>query len=331
MLVLSADDVRQALPMDAAIEAMKRAFAALSDGRVEMPERTHLPVRPHDGVSLVMPAFVETDNKEEQALAVKVVSLFAGNPGRGLPLIQAAVLVLDPETGRPVALLEGATLTAIRTGAASGAATDLLARPESRTVAILGAGVQARTQLEAVCTVRSIETAWVYDPAPARVEAFVAEMAGRAPIPSDVRPAGSAREALAQADIVCAATTASEPVFSDADLKTGVHVNAVGSYKPHVREIPAETVVRALVVVDSRDAALAETGDLIQPIRQGLVTPEHVHAELGELVLGVRPGRTSADQTTLFKSVGVAVEDAVAASVALERAEQSGLGQRVEL
>ena len=329
MLVLSAADVRRALPMKVAIEAMKRAFAALSGGRAVVPTRAHLPVRPHEGVSLVMPAFVE--DPDGDALATKVVSLFSGNPGRGLPLIQAAVLALDPETGRPVALLEGATLTAIRTGAASGAATDLLARPESRTVAILGAGVQARTQLEAVCTVRTIEAVWVYDTAPDRVKAFVEDTAAQGTVPADVRAATSAREALASADIVCAATTAKDPVFADVDLKTGVHVNAVGSYQPEVVEIPAETVVRALVVVDSREAALAETGDLIQPIRKGLITADHVHAELGELVLGSRPGRTSADQVTLFESVGVAVQDAVAAKAALERAEQLGLGQRVEL
>lgn len=329
MLVLSAADVRRALPMKVAIEAMKRAFAALSGGRAVVPTRAHLPVRPHDGVSLVMPAFVE--DPAGDALATKVVSLFSGNPGRGLPLIQAAVLALDPETGRPVALLEGAALTAIRTGAASGAATDLLARPEGRTVAILGAGVQARTQLEAVCTVRACDTVWVYDPAPDRVKAFVTDMAGEGPVPADVRAAGSAREALAHADIVCAATTAKDPVFADADLKTGAHVNAVGSYQPEVVEVPAETVVRALVVVDSREAALAETGDLIEPIRKGLITEDHVHAELGELVLGSRPGRTSVDQVTLFESVGVAVQDAVAAKAAVDSAEQLGLGQRVEL
>jgi ornithine cyclodeaminase len=329
MLVLSAADVRRALPMKDAVEAMKRAFAALSGGRAVVPTRAHLAVRPHDGVSLVMPAFVEDPGGD--ALATKVVSLFAGNPGRGMPLIQAAVLALDPETGRPAALLEGATLTAIRTGAASGAATDLLARPESSTVAILGAGVQARTQLEAVCTVRAISTVRVYDPAPDRVEAFVEDVTGKGPVPADVRPAASAREAVAGADVVCAATTAKEPVFADADLGDGAHVNAVGSYQPEVVEVPPETVVRALVVVDSREAALAETGDLIQPIRKGLITADHVHAELGELVLGSRPGRTSADQVTLFESVGVAVQDAVAAKAAVESAERLGLGQRVEL
>jgi ornithine cyclodeaminase len=335
MRVLDAAAVRQALPMGAAIDAMKRAFAALSDGRAAAPGRIHLPIRQHDGISLIMPAFV--DDAQGQSLAVKVVSLFDHNADRGLPRIQAAVLVLAPDTGRPLALLEGAALTAIRTGAASGAATDLLARPDSQTVAILGAGVQARTQLEAVCTVRPIRTAWVFDPRLAAVETFIGEMAGQGPVPADVRRAADARQAVAEADVVCAATTSRTPVFSDADLKAGVHINAVGSYQPDVREIPAETVVRARVFVDSRDAALAEAGDLIQPIREGAITPDHIQAELGELVLGragarrrgCGPGRRSADEVTLFKAVGIAVQDAVAACVALRRAEQLGLGQVV--
>lgn len=328
MLILNAADVRQALPMNSAIDAMKRAFAALSDGRAEVPPRIHLPVTPHDGVSLVMPALVHDEDGD--SMAVKVVSLFEGNARRGLARIQAAVLLLEAETGRPIALLEGATLTAIRTGAASGAATDLLARTNCRTAAIFGAGVQARTQLEAVCSVRSIETAWVYDPIPGSMEAFIADVAGKGPIPSDVRAAATPQQAVADADIVCTATTSSEPVFDHADLKTGVHVNAIGSYQPEVREIPTETVVNSLLVTDNREIALEETGDLIQPIEAGAIDAGHIHADLGELVLGRKTGRSSDQQKTLFKAVGLAVQDAVAARVTLERAEQLGLGQRVE-
>jgi ornithine cyclodeaminase len=326
MRVLNADDVRKALPMDVAIEAMRRAFAALSQGAAEVPARTHLPIRPHDGVTLVMSAFVDD---ADGALAVKVVSLFARNAERGLARLQAAVIALDPQTGRPAALLEGAALTAIRTGAASGLATELLARPDSHTAAVIGAGVQGRTQLEAVCTVRRIQAAWVYDPRPEQVRAFLEDVAGRGRIPGDVRAAADARQAVAEADVICTATTAATPVFSDADLKRGVHVNAVGSYQPHVQEIPAETICRSLLVVDSRQAALAETGDLIQPIRSGLLRAEHIHAELGELVLKRRARRTSAGQITLFKSVGVAVQDAAAARAALRRAEQQGLGSEL--
>jgi len=324
MRVLSATDVRAALPMPRAVAAMRQAFAALAAGRADVPERVHLNLPVHDGVSLMMSSFVHL--AEGDALATKTISLFANNAERGLARIQAVVIALEPDTGRPLAVLEGAALTALRTGAASGVGTDLLARGDCRTVAVFGAGVQARTQLEAVCAVRDVRAVRVVDPLPDRVEAFVRDVAGQPGFPADVRPAADAREALADADIVNLATTANTPPFADADLRPGTHVNAIGSYQPHVQEVPPETVARALVVVDSRKTALAETGDLIQPIEQGLITPDHIHAELGELVLGRKRGRENAEQITLFKSVGVAVQDAAAAHAALARAEELGLG-----
>lgn len=327
MLILNAEDVRRALPMSVAIEGMKLAFAALSQGNVEMPLRTHLSVEAHQGVSLIMSALV--NDGQGESLAVKVVSLFDRNAEKGLARIQAAVMAFDPQTGRPMALLEGATLTAIRTGAASGAGTDLLARKESRTAAIFGAGVQARTQLEAICTVRPIETVWVFDPLAKAADAFIEATAGNGPIPQDVRRADTAEQAVAEADIICTATTSHTPVFDDAHLKPGVHINAVGSYQPHVQELPPETVVRCRLFVDSRHDALDETGDLIQPIQQGLIDEDHIRAELGELLLGQHPGRNSDDEITLFKAVGVAVQDAVAARLTLQGAEELNLGQSV--
>ncbi len=328
MLVLTAEDVRQALPMREAIEAVKRAYAAVSDGRVEMPLRSRLPVAPHDALSLFMPAYARSDQGE--ALAVKVVSLFPQNPARGLAYIQAAVLVLEPDTGRALALLEGGSLTAIRTGAAGGAGADVLARGDSKVAAIFGAGVQGRTQLEAACCVRPIQRAWIYDADTRRAAAFAAEMAGRAPIPRDLRVADSPAQALHDADIVCTATTARTPVFSDSDLKSGVHISAVGSYTPDMQEIPAETVKRSLVVVDARSAALAESGDLIQPIQAGIFGADHVHAELGEIVLGRKSGRSSPTQITYFKSVGIAAQDVMAAQLAVDNARRLGLGHNVE-
>ncbi len=327
MLILNAHDVRRALPMKETIEAMKRAYAALSDGRAEVPLRTRLPVPPHEGLVLFMPAFV--GGEEDEALAVKIVSLFPENPQRGLAYIQAAVLVLEADTGRALALLEGSTLTAIRTGAGSGAAMDLLARPDSRVLALFGAGAQGRTQLEAACTVRTIETVWVYDPNPERARALIAEMAGRGPIPRDLRPAESPAQAVREADIICTATTSSTPVFEDADLKPGTHISAIGAYTPEMQEIPSETVVRARVFVDSRTAVLAEAGDLIQPIRKGLFGEAHIYAELGEVVLGRKARRQSPQEITLFKSVGVAVQDAVAAQLTLKNADRMKIGQNV--
>jgi len=328
MLILTADDVKKALPMQEAIEAMKRAYASLSDGKAEVPLRTRLSVPPQEAVSLFMPAYVQAQGGD--ALAVKVVSLFPNNPGRGLAFIQAAVLVLEADTGQTAAVLEGSSLTAIRTGAGSGAAIDLLARPNSKVVAVFGAGAQGRTQLEAACSVRKIEAAWVFDPSAEQAEAFVEEMAGMGSIPKDLRVANKPEQAVSEADIVCTATTSTTPVFADSDLKLGAHVSAIGSYTPEMQEVPAETVARALAVVDSRSATLAETGDLLQPMQAGLFGEEHIYAELGEIVLGRKAGRQSSDQITYFKSVGVAVQDAMAAQLALQNARQLGLGVEVD-
>jgi ornithine cyclodeaminase len=328
MLILNSEAVRRSLPIREAIEGMKSAYAALSDGSAEVPLRGRLSIAAHDATSLFMPAYVHLPGAE--ALAVKIVSLFPRNPARGLAFIQAAVLVLEADTGRPIGLLEGSTLTAIRTGAAGGAAVELLSRPESRVLALFGAGIQARTQLEAACTVREIETVWVFDTAEGQGARFASEMSGVGRVPRDVRVASSPREAASAADIICTATTSSTPVFSDADVGPGVHISAVGSYTPEMQEIPGETVQRACVWVDSRAASLAETGDLIKPIRAGMFGDDHIAAELGEVVLGRAPGRQSAGEITLFKSVGVAVQDALAASIALNNARRLGIGQEVE-
>lgn len=308
------------------IAAMKRAYAALSSGHAEVPLRTRLPIAPHEGVSLFMPAFV--DDEGGQALAVKVVSVFNRNPGRGLPLIHAAVLVLNPETGAVEALLEGGSLTAIRTGAGSGAAIDVLARPDAHTLAVFGAGAQARAQLRAACAVRPIETVWGFDPVPERVDAMIAELAGHNGIPRDIRRAASPREAITDADIICTATTSAAPVFADAHLKPGVHISGVGSYTPEMQEIPTETVARARVVVDSRAAVLAEAGDLIIAMRAGQVIETSV-AELGDILNGNAVGRSDKTQITFFKSVGVAVQDAAAAQLALANARRLGLGTTI--
>lgn len=328
MLILHASDVRRALPMRDAIAAMKRAFAAFSAGQVSMPPRAHLHVARHAGISLFMPAYVDDDDPAGQALTIKAVSLYDRNQARGLARIQAAVLVLEPDTGRPVALLEGAALTAIRTAAASGAATDLLARSDSRRLAILGAGVQARAHIEAICAVRNVERIVVFGTTPAKVAALIDEMSGR--VHARLTAVDTPGEAIRDADIVCTTTTSRTPVFRDADLQPGTHVNAVGSYQPEVREIPPETVVRAKVIVDSRHAAWEEAGDLIQPLHAGLIDADHIHAELGEVVAGTRTGRTSPDAITLFKSVGIAVQDAFAAQMALAKARREHIGQVVD-
>ncbi len=326
MLILNAADVRRALPMRETIEAMKRAYAALSAGQANIPLRTSLPIPAQNATALFMPAFVSETDGEESALTLKIVTLFPHNVPAGLPFIHAAVLVLDAQNGKTLALLEGGTLTAIRTGAGGGAAADLLARAESRTVALFGAGVQARTQLEAVCAVRNIEKVWIHALFPEQVEAFIAEMRSR--VSATLVPAATPRQALAEADIVCAATTTTTPLFDDADLRPGTHITGVGSYTPAMIEIPPATVARARVVVDSRAASQAEAGEIIRAAEQGLFDWQNA-AELGEIVLGTQTGRTSPEQITFFKSVGVAVQDALAAQLALKNARKLGLGQDV--
>jgi alanine dehydrogenase len=326
---LSADDVQKALPMADAIGAMKTAYAGLSTGRAKMPLRTGVDVAEQSGVTLVMPAYLPASTAP--ALGVKIVSVFPENVSRGEPVIYALVMALDAATGRPLCIMEGGSLTAIRTGAASGAATDVLARPEAKTVALFGSGVQARTQLEAVCTVRDIQEVRVFSLDTENISGFVSDVRGRRPIPPNVKIAESPEETVRGADIICTATTSSEPVFNGRSLQPGTHINGIGSYLPTMREVDTETVQKALVVVDSITAVLAEAGDLIQPIEQGEIDKSHIHAELGEIIAGAKPGRTNPEQITFFKSVGVAVQDAAAAQVVLQNAERLGLGTEIEM
>ena len=219
-----------------AIAGMKTAYAQLSTQQAVVPLRAHVDVAAHQGTSLIMPAYL----KESDDLAVKIVSVFPNNPQRNEPTIYASVMVLDAETGRPLAMMEGGTLTAIRTGAGSGAATDLLARPDASVVAILGSGVQARTQLEAVCTVRDIREVRIYSPTNENAVLFAREVKGKGRIPQLVRIMRDADTAVKGADIICAATTSTTPVLNGKLLEPGVHINGVGSFQPSMQEFDEE-------------------------------------------------------------------------------------------
>ncbi len=326
--ILARNDVRRAVSMAQAIEIVKEAFAQLSAGQAVVPIRTQLEVARHEGVTLFMPAYLQKSDD----LGVKIVSVFPRNLERGLPTIHALVAVVDAGTGCPAAVMDGTYLTALRTGAASGAATDLLARTDARVAAVFGAGVQGRTQLEAVCQVRNIEKAWVYDVNREAAKKYAEEMRGRGGrIPGDIVVASSPTEAVREADIICTATTARTPVFADADLKAGVHINAVGAFTPQMQEVPEETIGRAKLVVDSREACWAEAGDLIIPRQKGLISAGDIYAELGEIAAGTKPGRENDQEITFFKSVGNAVQDVSVARKVLEEAGRLGLGLEVEL
>ena len=288
--VLSARDVRAALDMPAAIEAMRAAFGQLSGGRARVPRRIR--VEAESGVTLVMPGFLE----EGAALGAKLVSVFEGNRALGLPAIQGILLLLDGRTGAPLAVLDGIELTALRTGAATGLAGEFLADPKASVLAVFGAGAQARTQVEAVRAVRAVAEVRIVSRSRESAERLARELAagrrGRGGTPG-VRVFEAPAEALRGADLVVAATSSATPVFDGADVERGAHVSSIGAYTPEMREVDAVTVRRARVVVDARDGALAEAGDLIAPIREGILGPEDV-VELGEIVNGTAPAGRAA-------------------------------------
>lgn len=328
MLVLTRGQVRELAPMAEAIELMKSAFIELSAGRTVSPLRTVIPLPDREGDALFMPAYVPAMD----ALGLKSVNVFRRNPERGLPVIHAIVSLVDPETGQPLALMDGTYLTALRTGAVSGAAADLLSRPESRVLAAIGAGAQGITQIAAVCAVRPIERVIAVDVNDSALERLRQQLRNDWPdIESRLETTTDASGAVREADIICTATTSRTPVFRDEDVRAGTHISAVGAYTPEMQELPAETVARATVVVDAMEAALSEAGDLIIPLNEGLVTREHFARELGMVASGSAPGRTSDQEVTLFKSVGNAVQDVVVARRVVERAREQGVGVEIDL
>jgi ornithine cyclodeaminase len=318
VLVLSRAEVESRLDLDVLIDALAAAHADLSAGRVSMPTRIGALVEDRDAVLAVMPAYLPSAG----VLTTKLVTLFPQNAGTGLPTHQAVILAFDPATGEPVALLDGTGITAARTGAASALSVRLLARDDASTLALLGSGVQARSHAVAFARVRALTEIRVAARNPDAAAALAAELAAELGI--DAHAAASYEDAVRGADLVAATTHADEPVVLREWLAPGTHVTSVG-INPHGRELAGEVVRDALVVVESRAAALAPfpagSNDLLWAIRDGLIDAGHLHAELGELVEGTKPGRTDDEQLTLYKSVGVAVQDAAAAAVVLRNTD----------
>ena len=320
MLLLSRADVESLLDPLELIDAVADAMADLSAGRASMPDRVAAFVPEQDGLLGAMPGYVPSLG----ALTAKLVTLFPRNAGGPLPTHQALLGAFDPATGEPLAIMDATAITALRTAAGSALSTRLLARADARVLAIVGTGVQARAHARFVALVRELEELRVAGRDAAKAERLAEELrAGGLPA-----RAAAAEEAVRGADIVCAATHSPEPVVHGAWLAPGAHVTSVG-YNPAGRELNADAVARALVVVESRATALAPppagSNDLAG------MAPEQVHAELGELVAGSRPGRTSDEQVTLYKSVGVAVQDTAAAALALARARERGAGRDVAI
>jgi alanine dehydrogenase len=326
VLVISGREVEELLDVDELIDALASAMADLSAGRASVPNRVGARVADPDGLLAAMPGFTPSAG----ALASKLVTLFPGNTE--LPTHQAVIVMFDPVSGRPDALLDGTAITAIRTAAGSALSVRLLSRPNSSTLAILGTGVQARAHLDAVPRVREFGEVRIAGRDPAKAAALAEQLADQLALP--VHAAPSYAEACAGADVVCATTHPVEPVVRREWLEPGTHVASVG-FNPNGREVDDATVADALLVVESREAALAPdpagSPDLLQPIERGVIAAGHIHAEVGELVDGIRPGRTSEEQITLYKSVGVAVQDCAAAALVLRAARASGAGREVEL
>ena len=312
--ILSASDVRAALPMPKAIDAMRHAYSQLSAGKAVAPPRQHLST--DKGVTLIMPAYLP----DRSEFGIKVVSVYDDNPNLNLPRITATVLVLDPVTGAPKAFMDGASLTAIRTGAGGGVAADQLARHDAATVGLFGAGVQARAQLQAVMAVRDVTRVNLISRTRASAAQLAAEISEWMIDAPEVNLVRTAEAVVRDADIVICATTSGTPLFDGNVLQSGTHITAVGTFVPEKREVDTETIRRAhRIVVDSREDCLAEAGDLIIPNAE-------IDAEIGEILNGDKPGRASDAEITFFKSVGVAVQDAVAAAAVLAEAEAKGLG-----
>lgn len=325
VLMLSRSDIKGLITMPEAIEALRRAFGEFSRGEAAMPVRSVILAPQHDGWFGIMPAYLFGS----QAMGLKSVTVYKQNPSKGIPAVLGVILLLDPTTGVPLAVMEAGYLTGVRTAAASGVATSVLARQDTSELALLGAGVQGRHHLTAMTTVRPIQKVRVFDVSRDNAEWFRQEM--QPTTSAIIEIVGSPEEAIRGADVVVATSTSKTPIIKYPWLKPGAHINGVGSHSPDAREIAGEVIARARVVVDSREAALTEAGDLLIPIAEGLVTAEQLSDELGEVLEGMKPGRTSPDQITVYKSVGIAIQDMAVAKLVYQKAIDAGIGTEVEL
>lgn len=324
-VVLSQPEVRRLLPMAACIDLMQEALAALGRGDGVNPLRWGIRLPDSRGLLGMMPGFLGSPT----ALGIKVVTVLPGNHGTEYDSHQGVVILFDPVHGVPVLIADASEVTAIRTAAATAVATRVLARDDAQELAILGSGVQARTHLEAMLLVRPIRRVRVYSPNRAGRDRFASEAARRHDV--TVEATKSAREAVAAADIICTTTSAREPVLFGEWLEPGMHVNAVGSSVPSARELDGAAVAKARLFVDRRESALAESGDFLSAREEGVVSDGHIVAEVGDVLLHQIAGRQTPQEITLFKSLGLAVEDVAAARFLHEQAIAQGVGTTISL
>jgi ornithine cyclodeaminase/alanine dehydrogenase len=321
-LLLSRKEIESFLTMKLCMDAVEKAFAGLSEGNANMPQRTPIALPDKAGLALFMPAHIKTLG----ALGAKVVTVYHDNVRKhNLPAVLGTILLLDEETGFPKAIMDGGFLTAMRTGAASGVATKYMARQDARVGMIFGTGVQAFTQVLAIHEARPLHKllVWSLDPAETR-QAFARRITEKIGIHVELadEPAAAVRES----DIVVLATSAAEPIVEGAWFKPGTHINGIGSHTPKMRELDPQTVQRSRVVCDLTEACKAEAGDFIMPAQAGVWSWDKVVGDLGDVVLGRIPGRTSPEEITLFKSVGLAIQDLSAAKAVYDEAVKRGIG-----
>jgi ornithine cyclodeaminase len=325
--VLIADQklVTEVYPMEVAIPTMRAALTMLAEGDVAMPLRSYLAIPGSDAVMGLMPSYMGG----LEAVGVKVIAAFPANFGTEFDTHQGVVLFFDTERGLLRAIVDATAITAIRTAAVSGLVTDLLANPDAGDLAIIGAGTQATTHLQAMRAVRPVRRVRVYSVPAQSATAFAERESQRTGLP--VEAVATAEEAVAGADLVCTTTTSAEPVVRGEWVSPGAHINAVGAYTPTTRELDSDLVVKARLYADRRESLLSEAGEFLIPKGEGLIGDDHIIGEIGEVLTGSAPSRTAPDQITLFKSLGMAVEDVVAGSLALRGAVAAGLGRELAL
>ncbi|MXY49433.1 MAG: ornithine cyclodeaminase family protein [Gemmatimonadetes bacterium] len=321
--LLSRSDMASVLTMPDVIEAVEEGFRSAGE-RDDVPVRLPVHVADRPSVALFMPAYLAGSN----TLGAKVVSAFHDNPARGLPMITGFYVLCDAETGRLIALMDATFLTGIRTAAASAVATKYLARKDSRVLGIIGTGVQGRFHVDAITAVRPIERIVVYNRTPERGRGLADDLASRG---MSCRLAETAADCAAEADVLAVCTSSKKPLFDGGLVRPGSHVNAVGVFTADSQELDTGLIQRARVFVDTYEGAFEEAGDIIVPLRAGDISRDHIRAELTELVTGRKEGRTGDGEITVFKSVGYAMEDAVTARLAYERAADSGVGATFDL
>ena len=324
-LLLNEDDVRSVLPMPDLIESMRDALAAYSSGRAQQPLRTVLELGEQRAFFGIMPASLGGT----RGLGTKLVTVFPSNRDKGLPSHLATIVLLDPETGAVDALMDGRYITEARTAAVSAVSTRFLAKADASTLAIIGSGVQARSHLEAYQHVRQLKEVRIWSPSAHSRQRFVDDMSPSVNIP--IRATDTAEHAVRGADLIVLVTSSPTPVIEDAWVGEGAHVVCVGACRPNQQEMPPHLVKRSRLYVDSRAAAVVESGDVVMNVAAGLFDASHIRGEIGELVLGRIDGRQTPRDITVFKSLGMAVEDVVAADLVFRRASESGAGTELTL